>query len=194
MGIQIRAAFSFLALILSPSHSWAGGSGDVEVISASSIVVAGERLRVQGVVAPGLGQTCTALGVPWRCGIVARLWLEQRLSDGVLVCTGSQRDQHGQRFVSCVIENDNSFELGRWLVRSGWALADADTMPDYVPMEHQAKAQNLGIWKGGFTPSDEWTWFARNVLDDQANANLGCDSCALRHKALARRKKLSTAD
>ena len=188
----VRTLWLLPALLATPG--WAGDGSVIEVISAGSIVVAGERLQLQGVVAPGLRQECIAQGFQWRCGFIARLKLQQRLASSDLTCVGARRDQHGQRIAICVTQEDEPLDLGGWLVSAGWALADVNAMPDYAPLEDGARAQGLGIWKGGFTPDVDWIWFARNVTNDPADTGQDCSSCSLRHQDITRRIKVRSAD
>jgi endonuclease YncB( thermonuclease family) len=53
--------------------------GPATVVHGDTIVVAGERVRLQGVDAPELQQTCTAYGQQWACGRTSAEWLEESL-------------------------------------------------------------------------------------------------------------------
>jgi endonuclease YncB( thermonuclease family) len=63
-----HAAFLVLfgAVVARPSS--ADVSGEPTVIDGDTLVVTGERIRLQGIDAPELHQTCTAYGQEWACG------------------------------------------------------------------------------------------------------------------------------
>ena len=63
-----RAASCVVALLALSHGAQADVTGPATIIDGDTIVVAGERIRLQGIDAPELQQTCTAYGQPWACG------------------------------------------------------------------------------------------------------------------------------
>ena len=65
----------------------AGPSGPVErVIDARTLVVAGEAVRLFGIVVPGLDQACEAGGKPYPCGRIARTGLMDLVAGTEVEC------------------------------------------------------------------------------------------------------------
>jgi endonuclease YncB( thermonuclease family) len=60
-----------------------------------------ERVRLQGIDAPELHQTCTAYGQEWPCGRTAAEWLKNRLHGRQVECVGHARDRHGRLLAVC---------------------------------------------------------------------------------------------
>ncbi len=148
-------ALIFSALFLMVAGAAIAGvfKGEVRVIDGDEIEVAGKRVRLYGIEAPELGQTCWYRNKEFPCGLSARrnLWLnvkDQRLTcreksvvDGVVVAL-------------CVDAKGRDVAGG--LVRSGWALALPKQVEVYIKAEAEAKRQKLGLWNFSFTKPWDW--------------------------------------
>src|SRR5512132_2676193 len=75
--IVATAILLFVAVAALPSY--ADVAGPATVVDGDTIVVGGEQVRLQGIDAPELHQTCTAYGQAWACGQTAAEWLKNRL-------------------------------------------------------------------------------------------------------------------
>jgi hypothetical protein len=56
-------------------------------------------------------------------------------------------DRYGRYLGTCFIEGE---DVGRWLVRNGWALAFRRYSNAYVQNEDYAREHQLGLWSGAF--------------------------------------------
>jgi endonuclease YncB( thermonuclease family) len=128
-------------------------SGEPTVIDGDTIVVAGEHVRLQGIDAPEMHQTCTAYGQEWPCGRTAADWLKDRLRGQQVDCIGHARDRYGRLLAVCYSGGEN---LNEQLVREGWALDFRKYSTDYLQAESEAKRAGAGIWRGTFDPPWEW--------------------------------------
>src|SRR5512132_941539 len=84
-----RAVWSVSAIValLALSHAaQADVTGPATVIDGDTLVIAGERVRLQGIDAPELHQTCTAYGQEWPCGRTASDWLKAFLAGRTIEC------------------------------------------------------------------------------------------------------------
>lgn len=148
-------ALLFSALFLMVAGAAMAGvfKGQARVIDGDEIELAGKRVRLYGIEAPELGQTCWYRNKEFPCGHSARrnLWLnvkDQRLTcreksvvDGVVValCFDAKgRDVAGD------------------LVRNGWALALPKQVEVYIKAEAEAKRRKLGLWNFRFTKPWDW--------------------------------------
>src|SRR5512134_2473786 len=114
---RIVVAAFLLAALARPSS--ADVTGPAKVIDGDTIVVAGERIRLQGIDAPELQQTCTAYGQPWACGRTSAEWLRERLNGRQVECVGHARDRYQRLLAVCYVGGDS---INERLVREGWAL------------------------------------------------------------------------
>ncbi len=148
-------ALIFSALFLMVAGAAIAGvfKGQARVIDGDEFELAGKRVRLYGIVAPDLGQTCWYRNKEFPCGHSARrnLWLnvkDQRLTcreksvvDGVVVALCF--DAKGR-------------DVAGGLVRSGWALAVPKQVEVYIKAEAEAKRQKLGLWNFNFTKPWDW--------------------------------------
>jgi endonuclease YncB( thermonuclease family) len=125
-------------------------SGPARVVDGNTIEIAGARIRLHGVKAPALDQSCeTRRGKPYRCGVAARTALADLLRGRTVRCKATGRDGSGGMIAKCFIE---WLDIGEQMVLIGRALADRDRSTDYVRAENAARALKEGMWKGRLPP------------------------------------------
>jgi endonuclease YncB( thermonuclease family) len=97
--------FACLLLVgaLAARSSSADVTGPATVVDGDTIVVAGERIRLQGIDAPELQQTCTAYGQPWACGRTSAEWLQEHLHGRNVECVGHARDRYQRLLAVCYV-------------------------------------------------------------------------------------------
>jgi len=121
-----------------------------EAIDGDTLRLASERVRLTGLDAPELDQTCVdADGGEWRCGNEARAFLAGLLASGTTACTISGRDTYSRALAHCSIAGD---DLGGRIVSAGWAVADLG----YAGEEAVARDDRRGIWRGSFVSPAQW--------------------------------------
>jgi endonuclease YncB( thermonuclease family) len=147
------AVAAFLLATLAARPSFADVAGPATVVDGDTIIVAGERVRLQGIDAPELHQDCTAYGQEWACGRTAAEWLKDHLNGRTIECFGHARDRYGRLLAVCYVGGEG---LNEWIVREGWALDFRRYSTNYVQAESEAKRAGAGIWRGEFTPPWEW--------------------------------------
>ncbi|MBL8587163.1 MAG: thermonuclease family protein [Methylobacteriaceae bacterium] len=123
--------------------------GPATAIDGDSLRMFGEELRLAGVDAPELDQTCQREGRPWRCGQAARAALERETRGGNLRCTATRRDRYGRWLVTC---RAGGADVAAALVRQGAALAYGA----YEREEAEARDARRGLWASSFERPDSW--------------------------------------
>jgi endonuclease YncB( thermonuclease family) len=151
--LRHAAVAAFLLAALAARPSFADVTGQAAVVDGDTLVVAGERVRLQGIDAPELHQTCTAYGEEWACGRTSVEWLKEHLNGRRVECVGHARDRYGRLLAVCYVGGEN---LNERIVREGWALDFRKYSSDYLRAEAEAKRDGVGIWRGQFTPPWEW--------------------------------------
>lgn len=145
-------AFLVLLALFSTRMEEAGTarlSGSALVHDGDTLTLAGERLRLRGIDAPELSQTCRRNGLEYACGRRAREALETLIAGRALSCSGRQRDRYERLLVTCTA---GRVEINRAMVEQGWALAYGG----YAAAESRASARGVGLWAGPFERPQEW--------------------------------------
>lgn len=149
-----RASYSVICLAavvgLATGAALAG-----DVVDGDTFELEGQAIRLHGIDAFEIGQTCLdARGMPWRCGVAAKAALAERIQGHTLSCTVIDEDRAGSYVARCTAPDGT--DLAAYLVENGLALADRRVSDEYVAEERAARAANAGAWEGAFMPPWEW--------------------------------------
>ena len=119
-------------------------------LNGDTLEIAGMRLRLAGVAAPRLEQTCTREGEEFPCGRMARDALADLVAASAVSCetTGTVLDG-----LPAVICEAGGFELNGNLVYMGWAVP-LPGVSHYDDMRDSARDDGRGVWGGEFV----WPW------------------------------------
>jgi endonuclease YncB( thermonuclease family) len=106
-------------------------------------------VRLAGIDAPEVTQTCERRGAPYACGAEAAGHLMRLISAEEVNCKvlGRQKDHYT---AECDVAG---MDLGALMVAAGWAL---DRGGRYSAYEMGAKLGGFGLWEGTFMPPAEW--------------------------------------
>ncbi len=143
-----------LVLALAALPARAAPAGPLErVIDARTIVVAGETVRLFGILVLGLDEICEAGGKPYPCGRIARTGLMDLVAGAEVSCDLVSGEGTTPLVARC---RAGGFDLSANMVHTGWALADRRAGTAFVAIEEKARAAGRGLWRGTFTPPAEW--------------------------------------
>ncbi|MGE6741885.1 thermonuclease family protein [Allorhizobium pseudoryzae] len=121
-------------------------SGPFYVIDGDTLAVGPQRLRLSGIDAPEIKQTCLdERNQPWPCGEAARSALSRLMAGQAPECRGDARDRYRRLLVSCV--SDGQTVNGR-MVASGLALATGAIT--FRREQSSAETAHRGLWRGTF--------------------------------------------
>ena len=130
-------------------------TGAAQAVDGDTLDVEGRRVRLAGIDAPEMAQTCPgADGQPRRCGREARAALAAFIGADVVTCRPVGRDRYDRTLATCAARGR---DLSAWMVSSGWAVAYAG--PDGAPFraaESAARASGAGLWANGFERPELW--------------------------------------
>lgn len=124
-------------------------SGAAVASDGDSFRIGGERVRLLGIDAPELDQTCMRDSVPWPCGNEARALMRELLGRGEIECRPDDRDKYGRVLAYCKSRGD---DIGAAMVTAGLALSRGN----YFAEERAARAAKKGLWSGSFEAPEEW--------------------------------------
>ncbi len=125
-------------------------SGRASVVDGDTIRLDGQRVRLLGIDAPELEQSCDdANGNAWPCGRQARDKMVALAAGNEVSCRPQGRDRYGRPLAVCMAGN---VDLGQAMAEAGLAVVDGR----YFTEEDAAKTARLGIWAGSFTDPAQW--------------------------------------
>ncbi len=150
-GALAAAFLGLLALIVShvDEANRISLAGDVRVIDGDTLALADERIRLKGIDAPELAQTCRDGETVYACGEKAKTALAALTGSAQVECSGHGHDKYARLLATCVA---GGRDLNGAMVRAGHAVA----FGDYADEERFAQAERRGIWAGTFDPPDHW--------------------------------------
>lgn len=123
--------------------------GRPAVADGDSLTLSGQRVRLLGLDAPELAQTCRRGDEDQPCGRMARQALVSMIGNRTIRCETEGEDRYGRLLARCHIGAD---DIGDMLVRAGWALSSGD----YGRAEAEARAVGAGLWAMQFIEPSEW--------------------------------------
>ncbi len=121
-------------------------------LDGDTIELNGEPIRLFGIDAPELGQTCLNGKKRWRCGLEAAFTLHRQLVDEPIECT-IQGNRNEVREASCTNARGDVAEV---MITKGFAQTLDSSFPSYSAAERAARSARLGIWRGEFVPPRDW--------------------------------------
>ncbi len=139
-------------------------AGRPQVIDAGVLDFSGRRVRLYGIDAPDLTQTCRLAGQgagqgaaqAWTCGRDARWAAINRIHPHWVICDARDRGPGGAELAVCYLAGFGQHELNVWLVAQGWALAAPGAPAAYTAAQASAEAAGRGLWRGEFVPPVAW--------------------------------------
>lgn len=123
------------------------------MIDGDTLIIKHQRIRLHGIDAPELHQTCNDKGRIWACGFVAAKHLRLMTKGKTVVCFTSGQDRYGRWLADCTT---NGRDISQSMVADGFALAYRKYSDRYIDDEDRAHAAGLGIWNSEFEGPESW--------------------------------------
>jgi endonuclease YncB( thermonuclease family) len=151
-GGTMRSIAAALTLLFAlPAHAQ-DVSGSARAVDGDSLDFGGIAVRIHGIDAPELAQSCERAGQSWPCGREAAAKLAELVARGSVSCQQRDYDDHGRVVSTCRV---GSTDLGEAMVNAGLAVAFTKFSMQYVGAEARAREARVGLWAGSFQmPAD----------------------------------------
>ena len=121
--------------------------GKAKIIDGDTIHINKNKIRLHGIDAPEMDQTCAIKNKVWHCGIESSAALKKLVLDNNISCVVNDIDKYKRYIAECFINNKN---INKFMVKNGWAIAYRYYSSDYINDENIAKNNKTGIWQGKF--------------------------------------------
>lgn len=137
------------ARLESPSYNGEPVAGSAYVIDGDTLTINGRRIRLAGIDAPEMEQTCQRRGQAYACGEDARDELKSLITGRQVRCTGGRADKYKRLLADCRADET---DLNREMTEKGWAVAYGR----YAGEEEMARTMRRGLWAGTFQQPQDW--------------------------------------
>ena len=145
-------------------------SGRATVIDGDTLEIAGERVRLEGIDAPEMAQTCGRKWFgQWGCGRAAANTLKSLVGTRRIDCQSAGRDKYGRMLGWCSVDGR---DINREMVREGMAWAFVKYSRRYEAVEAEARTAKAGIWQGDAQPA--WVYREQHWQVAETVAPQGC--------------------
>lgn len=138
-------------------------SGPAYAVDGDTLVLNDRQVRLAGIDAPELDQSCQRDGQAWACGEEAKRQLNGIIAGQTVYCQGEGVDQYGRLLGTC---SANRMNLNATMVEYGWATAFRAYSDDYLVQEHRARSAKAGIWKAEFALPEQHRIATRRRAED----------------------------
>jgi endonuclease YncB( thermonuclease family) len=146
-AIVFAAVLTLVVLILDRFGMIDVGTGNAQAKDGDSLTLIGTEVRLYGIDAPELNQTCGSNSGEYACGRDARDALRNLLRGKTINCKSLETDRYGRAVSICW---DGKLEINNEMVRQGWAVAYFRRATSYAKAQKEARAAKRGIWRGKF--------------------------------------------
>lgn len=142
--------------------------GRAVVVDGDTLLMNGERLRLAGIDAPELDQTCQQGSLVIACGTNSQKFLAAHVEHQPLGCLIHFRDTVGRLVATCYAED---FEVNGTLIARGQAVVWKHAPSPYDGMAADARDGSVGIWETVFEHPFDWRSNAQHTRETTAFAN-----------------------
>jgi len=141
--------FILLFVLFAPTVDAKVISGVVEKVKdADTLVINGELMRLYGIDAPELNQSCIGTdGRSYACGETAARVLTKLVLGKRVICTTYDRDKYQRLLGIC---RRGVVNINQYLVAQGWAVAYTRFDRRFVAAQKMAERRGVGLWQGDF--------------------------------------------
>jgi len=124
-------------------------TGNAHASDGDSLRIGSRRIRLQGIDAPELAQTCPSGPREEPCGRQSRDHLRDLIAGKKVECEGWQVDRYDRLLAQC---RANGIDLNRQMVLDGWAVSYGS----YAGEEASAREERRGVWSVEFETPRQW--------------------------------------
>ena len=154
--MKYTVVFAVGAALVRATTAVAAGApvwGFADVRDGDTLMVGSTKVRLFGIDAPELNQSCARGSGHWNCGTAAAEQLTKLVGGKRVFCASMGVDQYQRVLGRCVA---GTSDVNQAMVSLGYAVAYRRYSTDYVSAEESAKARKLGLWAGSFQMPEQY--------------------------------------
>lgn len=130
-------------------------SNDITVVDGDTLKTKKYKIRLWGIDALELKQSCTKNQESFPCGEIAKKIMESIVSLGPVTCIKIDMDRYQRIVAQC--NAANGFDIGLMMVELGWALDYSHYSKGfYTSVQENAEREHRGVWATQFEKPWEW--------------------------------------
>ena len=149
--VRLILIFKFLFLLFIIFYNFSVFSKTINgvalVVDGDTLYIEKNKIRLHGIDAPEIDQTCTINNKVWLCGLESTSALKKLVLNNNISCLVSDIDKYKRYIAECFVNNKN---INKYMVRNGWAIAYRYYSLKFVEDEIVAKKDKIGLWQGQF--------------------------------------------
>jgi endonuclease YncB( thermonuclease family) len=138
-----------LLIVSGPVRAVSTTEGKAHVIDGDTLDVGERRIRLVGIDAPELAQTCNGPSNLRRCGKLAAEFLSARIEGQRLSCVVHKIDAYERSIASCKLRDS---DLSTLLVDEGYAFPFVRFSQRFVELEADARKRRARLWRAEIEP------------------------------------------
>lgn len=132
-----------------PTNSTESLIGTPRIVDGDTLVIRDRYVRLLGIDAPELNQTCHRDGNLYDCGRAAKEALRTEIGNQMIRCEIEGPDRYNRDLGRCF---KSEKDISAWLVEYGWAISYGE----YHNEEMTARRAKRGLWSGEFERPSQW--------------------------------------
>lgn len=153
-----------MAVVWLDGEEWEPLGAGFYIVDGDSLKRGDLRIRLAGIDAPEIEQTCIKDGRAVTCGTLAKQHLAKLLANQDIICSNEGKDKHGRQLSVCKVEGAPQVgsqalvgaglqaSINAQMVHDGWAVAYGD----YIALELLAAIAKRGLWELEFEEPERW--------------------------------------
>lgn len=149
LAVSLLAGCAAIVAMLPEQEKGETLVGRLRVIDGDSVRLGDTEIRLAGLDAPELRQTCEREGQNWDCGQAARSFLAAHIGRKDASCKSQGLDRYGRTLAVCSLAGQ---DINAVMVREGMAVSYGG----YQTEEAEARRAKRGVWAGQFMTPQDW--------------------------------------
>lgn len=170
--MPLRCLILLAALLVSPpvgAETEATLSGPARALDGDRLQMGETVVRLWGIDAPELEQSCVRAGAFWPCGRKAYDHLAAFLDGQIVTCRVMPESLPSRTVGKCAV---HGLDVAAELATRGFAMVPPNGTQYYIPNRNEGRTRGAGLWSGVYI--NPWEWRQGKRVVEWKNDLRGC--------------------